>query len=267
MRALFAIALYFSGDCADKGYSRPAVLAKTMKALTQKGSLKDLVCAINEIDDIVDDMPPEQRLRIGKALLGVEPCEFLLNEKVCVPSYFAAARKLAGSRVLSMSEEMAFSNLYAHLIQQGAKAEIEYARTGAIADRARVVDLNEQLCEASGIHIIHHLQSDEAIRAAVFDTQQLSPDQMEAAMPKAALTCRLAERCDDVRDFFTDFETEKAGALGPFTRNFMNAVWDLSVQQGMRSQVHPDLIAKRRTQMAEFAALASEPDQQQALVR
>ena len=216
-RTTFAAALYLTGDTLKNGASLYHISKQTMAMLENRKLMSNLFHVIGVIDDIVDGMTPQERLAAGAAIEGNTPCEFLNNQDVCVPAYHRLIQKIADIGLLSYEEEVAFSNLYAVLIHEGAKAELDFLESPSPQNRQKINDANLKLAEIIGIHVMQHCVRDKEITSRA-RASGLSYDDAMQLFPRAGQLSRLAEVIDDLRDVFIDLLREKqTGIISPNT--------------------------------------------------
>ncbi len=206
-RAVFAAALFLTGDALGNGASVYHVLKQTAHMLENRKLMVLMFHLINGIDDIVDEMTAHERMAAGSSHEGSTPCEFLRNEDVCIPAYHQVIERIAKQGLLSYEEEISFSNLYAVLIQEGAMADLDYSASPTPQNRQNISELNLKLAEVVGVHVLQHCVQNEAITEKA-KLSGLSYDDIIQNFPRAAHLCRMSEYIDDMRDIFVDLERE-----------------------------------------------------------
>ncbi|MBL4804448.1 MAG: hypothetical protein JKY71_06240 [Alphaproteobacteria bacterium] len=212
---IFVAALVTANDAGANGTSPIHILSQMRKLHSNKDLMFSLFHLVKKIDDIVDEMDPDRRLGLGEAREGNTPCEFISNGEVCMPQYDIAMRKISQAGVLSYEEEVAFSNVYAVLIREGARASKLYQQTGDAQARRRITEANHRLAEVLGVHILQHCVATEAVRDLAKERGLLYGDICKH-FPKAAKLSRMAEYIDDMRDVFIDLEHEiDTGIVAP----------------------------------------------------
>ncbi len=310
-RMVFAAALFSTNDASNSGLSWWHVGKQTSKMIANRHLMKSLFHLINEIDDIVDGMSADERLAAGDADVGNTMSQFLMNEDVCVPAYHETIKKIGESGLVSYEEEVAFSNLYAVLIREGARAEKQHLLTGSVRSREGVTEANLRLAEVVGVHVLQHGVANPEVQSLSKERGLLYGD-IPRIFPDAAALSRLAEMIDDMGDVFVDLENEiktgiiapntvlcklhargnlydndgnlnpemaafyerhkndretilfhqypeilqeamgdlgddfmsRAATLSPRHRDFLTLWWDVTVEDGLRSTVHPDVVFK-----------------------
>lgn len=212
---IFVAALLTANDAGRNGTSPFHVLSQMRKLYANKDLMFSLFHLVKKIDDIVDEMDATQRLGIGEAREGNTPCDFIGNGIAVMPEYDIAMRKMSQSGVLSYEEEVAFSNVYAVLIREGARATKVYEETGCARSRQLVTEANHRLAEVLGVHILQHCVADKQIGALAKERGLLYGD-VPRLFPKASRLSRMAEYIDDMRDVLIDLEHEaQTGIVSP----------------------------------------------------
>lgn len=197
------------------GLFSTAALSQTTRTVLHAGLFKRMISLINKIDDVVDNMTAEQRLALGTAELGNEPCAFLQSPELGLAEYFGTIDAMDAARIISAQESYSFGNIYCSLLYQGAEAEMAFRETGAPEARQVMTESNMQIAQVLGGHILHHFIPDREIKEKAKDSA-LTPNDVMAAYPAAMRLGYMIEMCDDLGDFFTDMEREAAtGILSP----------------------------------------------------
>lgn len=212
---IFVAALLTANDAGDNGASPLQIMRQMIKLRGNKDLMFSMFHLVKKIDDIVDEMDPDQRLALGEAREGNTPCEFIRNGDVCMPAYDKAMRGMAQAGVLSYEEEVAFSNVYAVLIREGARASKVYQETGAARSRQIITEANHRLAEVLGVHILQHCVAEERTKQLAQE-RGLQYGDIPRLFPKAARLGRMAEYIDDMRDVLIDLEHEaETGITAP----------------------------------------------------
>lgn len=240
-RMVFAAALFSTKDASDSGLSWWHLGKQTGKMIANRHLMKSLFHLINEIDDIVDGMSADERLAVGDAHVGNTMSPFLMNEDVCVPAYHEVIKKIGESGLMSYEEEVAFSNLYAVLIREGARAEKQHLLTRSVRSREGVAEANLRLAEVVGVHVLQHGVANPEVQS-LSKGRGLFYGDIPRIFPEAATLSRLAEMIDDMGDVFIDLESEiKTGIIAPNTVLCkLHARGDLYVPEG---KLNPEIAA------------------------
>ncbi|MFK7839305.1 MAG: hypothetical protein AB8B83_03150 [Bdellovibrionales bacterium] len=210
-----AFMLLSTGDARKAGVSLLQSSQNIKRSVQHKQTILDLFEAVKKVDNIIDEMPVEKRLALGEAKIGAEPCEFLLGLDKYVPEYFQAIDQLEDLGVISRKESMAFSNLYAVLIREGATAEIAYMRTGNVADRKKHVECNLRVVEMLGCHAVQNALGIPKVTEAS-QKGELSYEIATQTLPNITLISRLIEILDDIQDVLIDASVEeRTGIITP----------------------------------------------------
>lgn len=166
-----------------------------------------LVTCINEIDDIVDNLPAEERLKLGEATLGNTACGFLKNERLSLAPYFETVRRLDRAGIISENESISFSNIYATLLTQSAEVEANLEHGNDFEGRKKLTKLNMKTAQILGAHVLQHAMPSSAIKEKA-DNSNLSAEDALEAFPEAMRFGYLIEMCDDLEDFLVDMKRE-----------------------------------------------------------
>jgi len=96
---IFVAALLTANDAGDNGASLVHVASQMRKLRSNKDLMFSLFHLVKKIDDIVDEMGPDQRLSLGEAKEGNTPCDFIENAAAIKPEYNVHhAQDLAAAR-------------------------------------------------------------------------------------------------------------------------------------------------------------------------
>lgn len=206
-KPLIIAASLSTGDARRAGVSAIDSITQMRKLREAKVAIKALSSSIRILDNFVDEMPAGQRNELGAAKTGVMPCEMLANLDKRVPSYMAAVEQIAAKGCTTKEEQMAFANLYALFIKEGAKAELDYQRSGNSSDRRRITEANLQLCEVLACNAVQYCFAVPAIIEKVGEGD-LSFDDVRRTFPQVTRMGRLTEILDDMQDILIDAELE-----------------------------------------------------------
>ncbi|MEZ5902777.1 MAG: hypothetical protein R3D88_05655 [Alphaproteobacteria bacterium] len=164
------------------------------------------------MDDLLDSMPAEKRLALGEVRLGNTPCKFLLNPELGFKKFSDVFEDLEKYGVISTDESYSFTNIFAHFIYEGAKAEIQYKKSKSPEDRKIMTAMNMDLTKALGANILQQFMPSSRIRDNA-KKSNLLPNNIWDEFPQAMALSELIEICDDLEDFLVDIKGEIENAI------------------------------------------------------
>jgi hypothetical protein len=319
----FMAGLFLSGDYLKQRGSLVATFARTAQTLTHYGDIHDFTSAVNRIDDILDSSFGEDILAAGKAEQAPDFCEFLKNPDICPASYFTCLDRLVDLGLTDKQTAIAFSNLFAVMMQTRAVHEIRARHNDAPESRLEMSRLTLGVTEAYTIFVyrcFNHFNHNYN------DLPNFDHRQATSPYPDVTRLARLGQIIDDIRDLIPDMQseietgiatpnwlaaqlasrdqlTDKKGVLLPRIREFIDenkdraepvsiGEWPLpvygcvesaenyfqreikkirgvasrciitnyfyiSVNEGLKSATHPDIVAKASMEKAEQQQLAA----------
>jgi hypothetical protein len=205
--AIISSALHLGWQDHKRTSPKSGVTVKFFRPLKRLNLTISLMRLISEIDDVIDAMPPEEKLALGEAKLGNKKSPFLKSNEALFRNYFKAISKLNQTGVISKEESISFSNIYAQLIAQAAKAEISYRDSRNPSDRELITSSNLDVCRCLAAHLLQHITPHEHV-CKLAQEGTLSLADLATTFPGTFKLAQLIEMSDDLEDMATDLHNE-----------------------------------------------------------
>lgn len=205
LRHVWLLSQYYRHDPSQHTPQRMAVRA--FKCATNIWSIYKLAHVITEVDDTLDDMPPEKLLELGQVNTGQSPCDFLLAPEIQKSGIHETLEKLSDDGLAPLHIQYGLTNIHAVLVAQQARAAIEYMHTSHPRQRTRLLALDCHLAQSTVIHVLEQFKGTLAADPELAE-KPLTLKDLRRHYPVTARASNLFEYIDHLADFVIDMREE-----------------------------------------------------------
>ncbi|MCG6881694.1 MAG: hypothetical protein LJE96_21430 [Deltaproteobacteria bacterium] len=183
-------------------------------------ALRDIV---SDVDDVIDELSPEEFLNAGKIHLGKNPSPFIENRNVVSDEVWHIWRRLDNAGVMPIELTILYANLLAYAVEQEKLACFEGRRD----DAAKAHVALSAVCGCNSATLVNPLASQ--FLADLNLGTSFTIEKLRELMPSAYALGTVVQIHDDLTDLCKDVvEEANTNIISP------NFVFNLCTQRGER---------------------------------